>query len=99
MSSERRIDPATGREPDDPRHSNDELAGDMGVSSEREGHAGPGQHGTDGVRYTGPGEAPGDAPPEQSAGGEETNPDGVAPKAGYPSKDPRSDEKPYEPGH
>ena len=30
MSDERRIDPATGREPDDPRHSNDELAGDMG---------------------------------------------------------------------
>lgn len=99
MSSERRIDPATGREPDDPRHSNDELAGDMGVSSEREGHAGPGQHGTDGVRYTGLDGAPGDAPPEQSAGGEETNPEGVAPKAGYPSKDPRSDEKPYEPGH
>ena len=107
MSGERRIDPATGREPDDPRHSNDELAGDMGVSSEREGPTGPGQHGTDGVRYTGsgeapgesPGEAPGDVPPEQSAGGEETNPEGVAPKAGYPSKDPRSDEKPYEPGH
>lgn len=99
MSGERRIDPATGREPDDPRHSNDELAGDMGVSSEREGHAGPGQHGTDGVRYTGPTDAPDDAPPEQSAGGEESNPEGVAPKAGYPSKDPRSDEKPYEPGH
>jgi hypothetical protein len=99
MSSERRIDPATGREPDDPRHSNDELAGDMGVSSEREGPTGPGQHGTDGVRYTGPTDTPGDAPPEQSAGGEETNPDGVAPKAGYPSTDPRSGEKPYEPGH
>ena len=67
MSSERRIDPATGREPDDPRHSNDELAGDMGVSSEREGPTGPGQHGTDGVRYTGPGEAPGDDPPEVAA--------------------------------
>ena len=52
MSDERRIDPATGREPDDPRHSNDELAGDMGVSSEREGHTGPGQHATDGVNDT-----------------------------------------------
>ena len=61
MSDERRIDPATGREPDDPRHSNDELAGDMGVSSEREGPTGPGQHGTDGVRYTGATDTPGDA--------------------------------------
>ncbi len=100
MSSERRIDPATGREPDDPRHSNDELAGDMGVSSEREGPTGPGQHGTDGVRHTGPTHAPDDAPPEQSAGGAETNPDDDRPpKSGFPSKHPRSDEKPYEPGH
>ena len=93
-----RIDPATGREPDDPRNSNDELAGDMGVSSEREGHTGPGQHGTDGVRYTGPTDPGPDAPPEQSAGGVEENPDGIAPKAGYPKLDPRSEDKPYETG-
>ena len=100
MSDELRIDPATGREPDDPRHSNDELAGDMGVSSEREGPTGPGQHGTDGVRYTGATDTPGDAPPEQSAGGEETNPDDDRPpKSGFPSQHPRSDEKRYEPGH
>lgn len=92
------IDPATGREPDDIRRSNDELAGGMGVSSEREGHAGPGQHGTDGVRYTGPTDTPGDAPAEQSAGGEEENPEGLPPKAGYPSKDPRSEGHPFEPG-
>ena len=29
-------------------------------------------------------------PPEQSAGGEETNPEGIEPKADYPSLDPRS---------
>ena len=67
------VDPATGREPDDVRNSNDELAGGMGVSSEREGPTGPGQHGTDGVRYTGPTEPAGDVPPEQSAGGVEEN--------------------------
>ncbi len=37
----------------------------------------------------------GDTPPEQSAGGEEVQPDGVAPAAGYPSLDPRSADKPY----
>ncbi len=92
------VDPATGREPDDVRNSNDELTGDLGVSSEREGHAGPGQHGTDGVRYTGPTEPAGDVPPEQSAGGVEENPDGLPPKSGYPKLDPRSDEKPYDTG-
>lgn len=91
-------DPSTGLPAGDPRHSNDELAGDMGVSSEREGPTGPGQHGTDGVRDTGPADTPADPPPEQSAGGEETNPDGIAPKAGYPKLDPRSDDKPYDTG-
>lgn len=79
--------------------SGDTTRGDgMGVSSEREGHAGPGQHGTDGVRYTGPTEPAGEVPPEQSAGGEEANPDPVGTKAGYPKLDPRSDDHPYEPG-
>lgn len=92
------VDPATGREPDDVRNSNDELAGGMGVSSEREGPTGPGQHGTDGVRYTGPTELAGDVPPEQSAGGVEENPDGLPPKAGYPRLDPRSEDQPYDTG-
>lgn len=96
--SDAAVDPATGRAPDDVRNSNLDLAGGMGVSSEREGHAGPGQHGTDGVRYTGPTETPGDAPPEQSAGGEEpSNTATMGSKAGYPSADPRSGEKPYDP--
>ena len=30
----------------------DHAEGDMGVSSEREGHTGPGQHSTDGSRDT-----------------------------------------------
>jgi hypothetical protein len=71
------------------------AAGAMGSSSEREGHVGPGQVGTDGLRDTSVADAPDDAPPEQSPGGEEPQPEGVAPKAGYPSLDPRHDDKPY----
>ncbi|MCW2798381.1 hypothetical protein [Nocardioides sp.] len=72
----------------------DRAAGDMGVSSEREGPTGPGQHGTDGVRDTAREERhpDDDVAPEQAAGGPETNPDGLEPKAGYPSLDPRSDD-------
>lgn len=71
-----------------------DLPGDgMGVSSEREGPTGPGQHDTTGVRDTRPPEPDPDAdtPPEQSAGGPEPQPEGLEPKAGYSSKDPRSD--------
>jgi hypothetical protein len=66
--------------------------GDMGVSSERTGPTGPDQHTTDGVRDTSV-DRPGghDGPPEQRPGNEETNPEGIEPKAGYPSKDPRDD--------
>lgn len=67
------------------------AAGGMGVSSERVGPTGPGQVGTDGVRDVTSGEPPADAPPEQSSGGPETNPDpAIPPVAGYSSKDPRS---------
>jgi hypothetical protein len=69
----------------------DRAEGGMGVSSERTGHAGPGQDTTDGVRDTSLGGPEGDdVPPEQRPGQEETNPEGIEPKAGYPSKDPRS---------
>jgi len=68
--------------------------GGMGVSSEWRGATGPGQHTTDGVRDTSVGddETPrADLPPEQRADGEEeTNPEGLEPKADYPSLDPRS---------
>jgi len=86
-------DPRTGREPDDPRHSNDELAGDMGVSSEREGPTGPGQHATDGVTDTSLSDehgVPDPDKPEKTRGGEEPQPEGITPKAGYSSIDPRS---------
>ncbi|MCD4532534.1 hypothetical protein LRP67_00310 [Nocardioides sp. cx-169] len=92
---------ATGHEgrpdvPDDDydvTESDQDPSGDMGVSSEREGHAGPGQHAATGVRDTSEGRAtPGDdAPPEQSTGNTEPKPEGLEPKAGYSSKDPRSD--------
>ena len=39
-------------EPGDLRSSQHDPSGGMGVSSEREGPTGPGQHGTDGVRDT-----------------------------------------------
>ena len=84
-------------DPEDVRESTPGSAGrhraegGMGVSSERTGHTGPGQHTTDGVRDNSVGQhTDGDAPPEQSPGGEETNPQGLEPKAGYSSKDPRS---------
>jgi hypothetical protein len=79
-------------EPRDVQQSHHDASGDMGVSSEREGHTGPGQEGTDGVRDVTPAERDLDAdvPPEQRPGAVETNPDGIPPKAGYSSKDPRS---------
>ena len=70
------------------------AAGGMGVSSERVGHAGPGQEATDGLRDVAPHEvSPDDAPPEQSVGNPEDNPQGLPPKAGYSSKDPRADDE------
>ena len=75
----------------------EEAAGGMGSSSERVGHTGRGQEGTDGLRDTTAVGTPADAPPEQSRGGEEPQPDGVAPKAGYPRSDPRHEHKPYDP--
>ena len=68
-------------------------AGAMGVSSERSGDAGPFDDVTTGVKDTtvDRGADNDDVPPEQRPGGEETNPDGLEPKAGYPEKDPRSD--------
>jgi hypothetical protein len=60
------------------------AAGGMGSSSERVGPAGRGQVGTDGLRDTSRLDTPDDAPPEQSAGGEEARPDGLAPKAATP---------------
>lgn len=74
--------------------SDQDTSGDMGVSSEREGPTGPGQHGTTGVRDVSPDERDPEAeiPPEQAVGGEETNPEGIVPKAGYPRLDPRSED-------
>lgn len=73
--------------------SDQNVEGDMGVSSERPGYAGPGQHAAPtGVRDTSevqrdPDE---DVPPEQAPGGPEENPVGLEPKADWPSGDPRS---------
>lgn len=58
---------------------------------------GEGQAGADGVRDTSQLDTPEDAPPEQSAGGEEPQPDGLDPAAGYPRDDPRHEDKPYRP--
>jgi hypothetical protein len=68
----------------------------MGVSSERIGHTGPDQEGMTGVKDVRPVGPDEDTPPEQSAAqDEEPQPVGLEPKAGYPSTDPRSAEKPY----
>jgi hypothetical protein len=71
------------------------ASGGMGVSSERVGHTGPGQVATDGVKDTSPVGPDDDVPPEQAPGGTEVQPEGRAPVAGYPSLDPRSDDKPW----
>ena len=76
----------------DVTESDQNVEGDIGVSSERVGHTGPGQTAPTGVRDTreverDPDE---DVPPEQAPGGEEVQPQGLEPKAGYPSLDPRS---------
>lgn len=73
------------------------AAGGMGSSSEWVGPTGPGQVGTDGLRDTSVVQAPDDVPPEQDEGGDEPQPEGIVPKAGYPSLDPRSEDKPYQP--
>lgn len=80
-----------------PPDGTDRPESGMGVSSERIGHTGPGQAGATGGKDVSP-VAPGaDTPPEQSADQDvEPQPVGLEPKAGYPSKDPRSAEKPYQ---
>jgi hypothetical protein len=71
------------------------AAGGMGSSSERVGHTGPGQVGTDGLRDTSVVDTGAGDEPEQGTGGQEPQPEGVEPKAGYPSLDPRHEHKPY----
>jgi hypothetical protein len=76
------------------------AAGGMGVSSERVGPAGGRPEGTDGEKDTT------EPPHRDHAGdlvgsdaefdqGDEENPAGIQPKAGYPSRDPRSRDAPY----
>ena len=72
----------------------DRAEGGMGVSSERTGPTGPGQDTTDGIRDTSTDDAATpreELPPEQRPDVDEENPEGIEPKAGYPSRDPRSD--------
>jgi hypothetical protein len=73
----------------------------MGISSERVGPTGGGAEGTDGERDTtapahtdAAGDVVGsDAEFEQ---GDEDNPEGIPPRSGYPSKDPRSTDDPHQ---
>jgi hypothetical protein len=77
----------------------DRAAGSMGVSSERVGPTG-GSEATDGEKDT-------TAPHRPDHGGDsvgsdaefdqgvEENPEGIEPRAGYPSLDPRSKDRPY----
>ena len=96
--SERPGEPTTHEQETDVRDSTpnsagpDRAEGGMGVSSERVGPTGPGQVSTDGVRPTHAVERDPDAevPPEQFTGNPEPQPEGLEPRAGYSSKDPRS---------
>ena len=81
----------------------DRAAGEMGVSSERVGATGGGTEATDGEKdTTAPrrtdqaGEPVGSDAVGSDTGEQDTeeNPVGIPPKAGYPSKDPRSEERP-----
>jgi hypothetical protein len=93
-------------EPTELRESNpnasgpERASGGMGVSSERVGPTGGGGEGTDGEKDTTEadrrdqsGDLVGaDADLDQ---GREENPEGIHPRAGYPSLDPRSEDLPY----
>ena len=76
------------------------AAGGMGLSSERVAHTGGGGEATDGEKDTS------EPPHRDQAGdlvgsdaefeqGDEDNPEGLDPKAGYPAKDPRSEDQPF----
>ena len=106
-SSGEHPDEGAGHEqPTDLRDSNPNAggpagaAGEMGVSSERVGPPGREEESTDGQKDTTEpthtdhaGDLVGsDAEFEP---GEEDNPEGIDPKAGYPSHDPRSADAPY----
>jgi len=78
----------------------DRAEGGMGISSERVGPTGAGECSTDGERDTTAPHLTDEAGDVIGSDGEheaepEENPDGIAPKAGYPSKDPRSSDAPY----
>ena len=82
----------------------DRAAGGMGVSSERVGPTGGGTESTDGERDTSAPDLRDDAGDVIGSDAEtsaetsaelEQNPEGIPPKAGYPSKDPRSEDAPY----
>jgi hypothetical protein len=77
------------------------ASGGMGVSSERVGHTGPGQQGTDGTRDTSEGGPPDeDAPPEQRPGNPEENPVGIPPVRARDGAEPSSTSDPEaNPGH
>ncbi len=96
--TDEKFDPTQDQRESTPNSSGPEgAAGEMGVSSERVGDAGPGQRRTDGLRDTSELPTPNDGPPEQQAGGEEPQPEGIEPVAGYPPRDPRHDDKSYRP--
>ena len=77
------------------------ASGGMGISSERVGPTGGGHEGTDGEKDTrGPAhtDEAGDLVGSDAEfdPGDEENPEGIEPRAGYPSQDPRSKDLPYQ---
>ncbi len=99
-------DDSRNEQPTELRDSNpnaggpDRAEGGMGISSERVGPTGGGEYSTDGERDTTAPHLTDEAGDVIGSDGEheaepEENPDGIAPRAGYPSKDPRSSDAPY----
>ena len=99
-------DDSRNEQPTELRDSNpnaggsDRAEGGMGISSERVGPTGGGESSTDGERDTTAPHLTDEAGDVIGSDGEhdaepEEKPDGIAPKTGYPSKDPRSSEAPY----
>ncbi len=89
-------------EPYDVTASDQDVEGDIGVSSGRPGDAGPGQHGPTGVRDTSE-DRPLDAPEDSDEKPVEDRPheqnsQSPPPRSGYSSYDPRAEDAEYQPG-
>lgn len=78
--------------------SDQDVEGDIGVSSGRPGDTGQGEIAPTGTRDTSEGEAAETSDAIEDEPHEQNSQAGLPPKSGYSSYDPRADEAQYEPG-